>query len=314
MSVFPWKCLFASVAVAITAAAFAQERVARRSPDRATPASPERRLSDYHLAAWVILENDVQVRVSRFVQGIGDDKRVRRFAERMADSDRDLIAALHGPLPGADRRDGAFDAGRVLQDIADRLAKVQASRPAAPEDSGAKSQTAQEPAKHRDTGDATAPATQHAEHQRGQSRQERQDLREQRRDELRGLAGDRDRKGAIAEVGPVIRDNLPLILDTLGDAIQRSGAQTIGMSFIELRREITRKFADSMIHELEGRRGQGFDQAYLDFEIASHLKLINTMEAIKTQASADLSGAIDRHLATVNKQLQEARDLVHEVK
>lgn len=261
-------------------------------------------LSDFHLAAWVILENDVQVRVSQYAEEHAQNEEVRNFAQRMVDSHRDLITTLRAPFVGEDRDEGEFDFGEVLQDISQRLAESESTSAA---------RGAERDVNQRSTDNASAVR------EGADAGRQRDETRAQRREERRARA-DRSRaresrvRNRLNDVLPVLRDNLPQILDVLGDAIEGTEAEVTGLAFIQLKRQLTDKLAKSMIDELGRSQGAQFDQAYLGWQVVAHLKMIDTIEVARQHASPALVPILDRNIESMENQLAQARTLMTKVK
>jgi hypothetical protein len=244
-------------------------------------------LTDFHLASWVILENDAQVRVSRFAEQNAKDKRVKELAGKMVESHTHLMAVLHAHLGIADIPDGDFDFGEALQEVADRLAKTRPSS----------SRTAREnPVDQGSTSDAEEDSEERARRER-----RTQDANRDLRDRLRN------------NVLPVLRDNLPAILDVLGEAIEETEAEITGLAFIRLKQQLGEKFAASVIEELKRNNEEDLDQGYLGFQIAAHLRLLDTIEVAKSHASPALAATLDLQLADVGEQLDRVHTLMKEV-
>jgi hypothetical protein len=295
--------------------------------DAAAPGRLEQ-LSDFHLAAWLILENDTQVQVSQFAHEQAADKRVKKFAKNAATTHSELIAALHKQMGMAEAADGRFDTAQVLQEIAARLASTQSrsgrytygyrgsdlAEPAADTEQSARPEPDQQAddTQEQDDSEEQDDLARTDQQSREQRRDERQDLREQRREELRRQVGDRDRQ-SLAEVLPVLRDNLPAILDAVGEAIEGTEAETTGLAFLQWKQQLAERYAQSVIEELKKSPKENFDQAYLGFQVASHLRMIDTMQVAKQHASPELASTLDQNMSQLQDQLQQVRDLMHEV-
>jgi hypothetical protein len=136
-----------------------------------------------------------------------------------------------------------------------------------------------------------------------------------RRQQRRALPGQgtgtsRDNDTVLRDVLPVLRENLPLILDTLGETIEGTSAEVTGLAFIALKRQLGDKYTQSMVDELGRSRGGDVGQAYLGFVIAEHLRLIDTLEVAQQHASPELRQVFQRQAERAQARLQQARQLM----
>lgn len=251
-------------------------------------------LSDFHFATWVLIESDSIRKVDQWAEAQIEAPAVREFAKKSAAAHDRLFLQLRRPLLESYEQGDAsqFDFGVMLHEIGRRLNETAPPVPRPP-DSEASSQERAQP---------TSQAESHETPNRPRER------RIGRRTDLRRSDNDRRRR----EVVESIRENLPRLLDELGESVDAADRdrENVGLAFIELKRQLGDRYATSMIDELKRDAGDGAVPAYLGIQLVSHLQLINTMTVAQGHASQELKGALQEGIEDARLRVQQARELM----
>jgi len=266
------------------------ERPATEGADRAQPhdrrtegrqpqdhrLQPIRKLNDFQLASWVLIDNDAQLRISQYAASVAKDRQIEQFAQRMIQAHRELSDRLHQPLrdklaehrPEAVADTEEFDVGGVLEEIGRQLeaAQPETVRPRPSNDRGVRS---------------------------GTSNGRPED--------------DREREGAREEA------QLNCQREQLGEARDQLDRRRDERSIAEDGRDDARD-VESVIKELEESRGEQFGQSYLGFQVAMHIQRINSTEVARQQASPDLARVLSDGIEMSKGHLESARRRMHELK
>ena len=379
------------------------ERAQQRSEVRLSAVNEGKidQLSDFHLASWILLENEVQLQVSRMAADRAQNPQVKEFAQRMVQAHSQLVHRLHRPLRQFSRRGagGEFDFAEVLEEVTRRLDAVDDRRRlgyrGAEEEPAGRDELQQERRDVRQEREELRDARQERDlldsderpdneanenddvrEQREELQEERQDRREARREaglfnrteeeaerlqqerreveeareDLRRARDDRelfdrdrnertdpedaavrrereelreereerraarrDRRLLDGDAREALRQNLPEILGLIGEAVEAADQDTVGLPFIQLKRQLAHQNAQSMVTELKRQPEGDFDQGYLGFALAHHLRMIDTMTVAKRHASPELSRVLDDSIVSMQEHLGQARQLMQAI-
>lgn len=238
-------------------------------------------LNDLHLATWVLVENDAQVKISEFAKSRVKTPQVKDFASRIAESHRELIANLNDPIQSLVEESREARKGKGLDlDYSKIFAAV---------------------------GKRLEQATESGRQSVGYRGDEKSTEGEKAQSE--GLFG---QNIVDEDAREMFRRNLPALLDVIERSVGGEDAENTGLAFVELKRQLGDRFVESMKTEME--KSENVDQAYLGFEVAANMKLLDTMQVAKQHASPELKLVLDEGIRTTKNQLEEARRLMKLVK
>lgn len=247
-------------------------------------------LHDFHLATWVIIENKTIADVAKFAEKRAEHKEVAEFVGRITEMHRQLIAELHVPLADANEErtttgNNSFRLDTMLLRIGQRLMEKDAI--VVESDDDPEPLDLEAPEVVAETGD-------------------RRTVRPPEDDTY--LDVEVNEEAALKAVLPVVEQRLPEILAMISGS---SGSeQGLGLSFIELKRQIGEQHLQSVKAELEKAGSSEFDQSFLGFQLAAHLRAIDTMEVAKRHASDELTPILDANLEMLRRHLETARRLM----
>ncbi len=322
----------------------------RRPPEptyaeRASDESPVS-ISDFQLVTWIIIECDGQNHVSRLAVKQATSENVRQYAQQMIKYRDQLSGQLVRVIRVEDvdgRNTTGEDPSRNLSALLDELSvRLEAREEAVPR--GATDAAVEAPLSTLPPVRNNPPIAHEQAHQPAEARIEQrletttdpeasqttderiEANRETRRDQLQdrldrlglrrdaGPQADR-RDGRVRELMrdalPVIRQNMPEILDLLGEAVENSTDDNSSLALMQFQREISQSLSTRIIDELTRNPGD-MDPGYLGYELVAHDRLISTIQVAKKYASPQLRSVLEQQSVTLNGQLQEARRLMRE--
>jgi hypothetical protein len=331
----------AAEAQAAEAQAAEAQAAAVQTPAAAEPIA----LSDYYLSAWLMTEVSQQMSINELANKQAQRDEVKQLAQELIEDQRQLASRLHSVGLIAHRTEA--DLGPVLQVLAARVAqRIRQAAPGsdervilgfrgsrAPAEAEAATEDAAEELEQqagREVLSELREGRREVRDQRTEVRRERQDVQPLRRDdaaeeraeyreardELRG-ARDRQRDQrreaigeVLAEAGPVLRENLPLILDFVGRAIEQGSADSHGEQWIRLKHQLSERKAASIKNELQQRQGSDFDQAFLEYQCLAQVGMVDMLQVFQQHASPELRSTIDESLAAARDRLERVRQLL----
>jgi hypothetical protein len=304
---------------------------------------------DYQIATWLAIESELYSEISESAGKRATQQAVRQFAQNADKSHRELVAKLHDPLEKMAQ--SKFDVSKVLKEITQRWEDTYGSNrrvlgfrgggttpageqsgPTAEAEKKAEGRLAdvrKKIAQQRETMNK-ALATMREARGQGQDREAqkkednaaaRSDLKKLReaRVALRDLRRERDQafRDLLAArgqtVGKSVSERVPQLLRTISDAVQKSGGSAQGLLFSDIHRQVAKRTAEAIKHELEQVSGENFDRAYLACEVFGQLRMIQALEVAKEHASQDLRPILESSITTAQDQLRQARELLQHV-
>lgn len=255
-------------------------------------------LSDFQLATWIIVECDGQNRVSRTAEQQASNEEIKQYAQRLVRYRDQLSDQLVGTIrvknssdSNRNSNDASANISALLDELSVRLESRDTSPPidnVSPRENPSRSATSprsdsavaneiapsDSPARVTDTNVtgpvADRPTTDAAAERDETDRAARRERLQDRLDRLglRRDAEDREdrRDGRVRDLMrdamPVIRQNLPEILDVLGEAVENSGNDDASLALMQFQREVAHNQSKRIVEELTRRPGQ-FDPGYL---------------------------------------------------
>lgn len=306
-------------------------------------------LSDFELATWLLIESDGHYRISQTAERQAHNADVKQFAQRMLkhrnDFHNQLLRTLRvsGEEDTRSSDDASSNVGALLDELSVRLQARDVAAPSSslatrpPLDKDANINDGIPPAERRETlpnsvpQDLNAPTIRPTETRNltedatpeNTVREAAQEVRRDRlQDRLERLGIRRDsanRVGArdnrvrdlMRDALPVIRQNLPEILDVLGEVAEDAGGEPSSLALMQLQREISQNLTTRINDELSRTPG-AFDQGYLGYELVAHDRMISAIQVAKQYASPSLRSVLEQQLVPLNGQLLEARRLMQE--
>jgi hypothetical protein len=259
-------------------------------------------LHDFHFATWVLIESESINSLNRWAEEQIRDPSVKEFAQDSIAAHDRLMSQLRAPIAESFQEEGGnangkFDFGLVLQEVSKRLNETNAATTPSAETTVVV-ETPRE-----------APATSASETPRPQSDDRRP--RERRLGQRLADARDGDNR-RTREAVQTLRNNLPRLLDELGASVEAAdrNSENVGLAFIELKRQLSERYAKSMIEEL-GQGPQGdIVPGYLGVQLVSNLQLINTMTVAQQHASPEMQGTFQQGIDDARIRVQRARELM----
>jgi hypothetical protein len=260
-------------------------------------------LHDFHFATWVLIESDSINNVNRWAEEQVRDPAVKEFAQDSIAAHDRLMSQLRAPIAQSFQEEGGsandkFDFGLVLQEISKRLNETNAAT-ASPAETTVVVETPRD-----------VPATSASESPRAQAEARRP--RERRLGQrLADAARDGDNR-RTRETVQMLRDNLPRLLDELGASVDAAdqNSENVGLAFIELKRQLSERYAKSMIEELGQGPQADIVPGYLGIQLVSNLQLINTMTVAQQHASPELQGTFQQGIDDARVRVQRTRELM----
>jgi predicted outer membrane protein len=297
-------------------------------------------LSDMAWARWLLMDQRLQTEISTFAQQRTQNPQVKQFAARVAQTHGDLTRQLQqiaDEVPGADQQAGQLDdtlqeLGEVVQDRLDqpgrglgiRGQRDAASDTAAPENNDRiglreRRQAARDQRndadRRADRDEGSNDGQRRLRDQIEQRREERQEAVEERRDERQEAIDERQdlREQRRQDLRGFLRDNLPEVLDVVGEAIQAEAQQTVNSPWLKVEQQLGERQAVTLKEELGRYQGAEFDQAFLGYQILAHIRTIDAFKLAQQSASDELRQALADGITTVQGQLQQARLLMEQL-
>lgn len=340
-----------ALAGGLTAGAIAEDTAPPAKPARtvdqpaAVKAARSGRLTDKQLAALLVLQQQQEVELGMWATQQADSDQVKAFARSMATQHSEMIAELHtAGLESEVHKEAQL--GEVLKNLAQRVQartadgrervvlgfRGESDEPGEPatrrgERRDDRQQVREERSDVREARQERQEARRSDENEDGANRRdargERREARQQVRDERQDLRQERrqaepreERREELRELVrdsmPILRDNLPELLELVGDAIEDSGGDAMATAWIEFQGKIAEKNVQSVKDHLQKQEGRNFDEAFLAYQLGSHMQMINTLEVARNYASGELGETIDKMLAQAQKHQQEAQQLMEQ--
>lgn len=262
------------------------------------PSSAGTRPSEFQIAASIVIQSDLIKTVSGAAERLSQQPEIRQFAQQLTRTQDDLINALHRPLAAGLRQDGSktgsVNLALILNEVARQVDGPNNGIQDPANDNGADARQADIQSRQ---GDGTSAAT-----------EANREIR--RYGDERGDNGTARRR--LRDALPLLRENLPEILDAVSEAIDSGQSPRGGVGLLSFRREVGEKFATSIIEEMRRGPAPYLDAAYLGFETAALLELRDMLSVAKEYVDRDLEELFDRSIQITERQLQQARQLMEE--
>jgi hypothetical protein len=254
-------------------------------------------LSDEQISAWLAARYDLRGRVSDFAATHASSDDVRQFAQSAHQGYVKTLARLFASDMATPAKT-EFDVAGVLEQIATRIRQQRAEA----DSKGQREVRGFRGIKGKDAKDA-GPATSEAD----------KDAKGQIRGPHRLEASEDRREAFIEKALPMLKENLPQILDTVTEAVRRVQSSASESAVIALEREAARQTADRVCNELAKKKGSEFDRAYLSFEVGTGLCLVESLKAAAPHGSEKLQPVIDASLSLAEADLARACDLLGKI-
>lgn len=304
------------------------------------PAGRPNGLSDAQIGAWLILQHHREVEISKWGAEKANSEQVKAFAQVMAAEHGKMIAKLHSAKL-VDRKSAEAELGQVLQELAKRAeqrlsdeeGRIQLGfrgddRREAPTDR--RDERSEDREQLRDQRDEVRDTRQDVRQSRRDDDQEdearRDDVRDQRRelrdersdsrDGRREITADERRENVrnfMREAMPFVRENLPTILEMVGESVETAAERDSRAGWIDFQRQVAQKHIQSVKQQLEKQSGNDFDEAFMAYQIGAHMQMINTLEVAQNYVSSDMRSTVDQMLASTQKHLNHAQQLMQKV-
>jgi len=298
-------------------------------------------LSGEQVAAWLILQHHREVEISKWAAEQASSEQVKSFANKMAAQHGKMIAKLHS-AGLVKKKSAEAELGQVLQELAERVEirlsdsegriklgfRGDSDEPADSADDRREQRTEdrkqlREQRKDiRDTRDEVRKARRSQEEEKG-SEAERSDVRDARRElryersdsrESRGeLTADERRENVrnfMREAMPFVRENLPTILEIVGESVETAAERDARSGWIDFQRQVAQKHIRSVKAQLGKQSGRDFDEAFLAYQVGIHMQMINTLEVAQNYVLSDMRTTVDQMLATTKDHQEHAQQLM----
>lgn len=95
---------------------------------------------------------------------------------------------------------------------------------------------------------------------------------------------------------------------------QRPGQHAGALDWNEIHEQVAKQCLESSKQELGRHQGAEFDQAYMGMQLAGHMKMQDELKVLKNHASSELQQQIDKSLQVVQGHLQQARQVMEQLK
>jgi predicted outer membrane protein len=86
-----------------------------------------------------------------------------------------------------------------------------------------------------------------------------------------------------------------------------------GVSFIELKQELTEQCLQSIREELEQKPEAEFDKCYIGSQVMAHMAMVDTLEVFSRHASPELQSVLEKGKQTAQMHLKEAKTLAQQL-
>ena len=265
-------------------------------PDPDSPSQPSRlsplqggaaqaSSSDQQIAAFILGGAHNEVELAKFAKEKLQTQQVRAFAEKMIrehSADCEAYEKFAGHL-AASLKDPAHDAaahGPTARPEATDSTRPGAARPDATRPEAAR------PGASRPEGAAPPPA------------------------------GTRTDPTATTPARPGADDPSRPALPPAGRTDGFAGARPAGgqLDWAAIHRELGKQCLNSTKQEFGRHQGKDFDKAYIGQQLAAHMKMVDELKVLKQHATSQLQQQIDKSLQVAQGHLQEARQVMEQIK
>ena len=279
--------------------------------DEAANVADSAKLPNRAVANWLIVDNELEIKVSEFARERAQTADVKEFAGRMVSAHRDLVrklrqagrrAAAHGTLPADERReieeDLRDDIEERREDAEDaRENRAERRREAAEEVDEAREELRE--ARVDSVGDALQEAGQDVE-------------------EAAEAAG-RGARRAGREVAEETRDAARDVRRETGELMNRGDNRRMRQAgvprtpAVNLHAAIAEKMGESVTEMLGNQTGKQFDMGYMSQQIMAHAAMLDTLAVLRGHASPELVTVIEQAETATRNHLDEAKELAMRV-
>jgi predicted outer membrane protein len=94
----------------------------------------------------------------------------------------------------------------------------------------------------------------------------------------------------------------------------RPGQRASALDWNQIHEQVAQQCLASAKQELGRHQGAEFDQAYMGMQLAGHMKMQDELKVLKNYASGELQQQIDKSLQVVQGHLQQARQVMEQLK
>jgi hypothetical protein len=98
------------------------------------------------------------------------------------------------------------------------------------------------------------------------------------------------------------------------DVEVRAGGGAGDSQWVSIHKEIGEKCLKSTQQELSRHEGRDFDQGFMGQQLMAHMEMVDKLSVLKNHASPQLQQVIDSELQMAQKHLQEARQIMEQMK
>jgi predicted outer membrane protein len=281
------------------------------------------------LARWLVTDQRLHSEISTFAQQRAHNPQVKQFATSVAQSHSDLLQRLQqlaAVTPGAAQQAGQLD--ETLQDLGETLQGRLQQQPLARDAARARRQEIreerledQEAREERpdrrllnrldrdrsddsraddESNDVDQPLRDQIRERREErleTAEDREALRDERRQALRGF----------------LRENLPEVLDVVGQALEEEAQQTVNSPWLRFHQQLGQQKSASLREELGRYQGADFDQAFLGYQILAHIEMIDSLKLAQQTATEQLRQTLADGILSAEEHLQNARQLMQQI-
>lgn len=277
----------ALIAATPLALVLAQNPAQPRPGQPAQPGQPragaQQQPMDPHLAACLIIDNQLEVAVAEIAQQKASDEKVKEFARKMVEDHTQMISKLDRFAPGVSRMPLRVDAaGGEERDATDANRRPQPGENPAPRD-------------NQRTPDRTddAPAAAQAQPRAAQPAQ----------------PGAAPQPAALqpAQPGqPIAQPGQPRPQPGLAQA----NAMINPQQFVAMKRELAQECLKALQKEIGDKSGKEFDECYMTHQAMAHQMMVTQLTVFRRHSSPAFQQVLDEGLQTTQEHLKHAKDLV----
>lgn len=99
-----------------------------------------------------------------------------------------------------------------------------------------------------------------------------------------------------------------------GADVEVHGAAGGHVDWIAIHKELGKRCLESTKKELSKHQGMDFDQAFMGQQLLAHMEMVDKLSVFKNHASPELRQVIDSELQMANNHLNEARQIMEQMK
>jgi hypothetical protein len=96
--------------------------------------------------------------------------------------------------------------------------------------------------------------------------------------------------------------------------VRTAGAAGGHLDWIAIHKELGQRCLESTKKELSKHQGMDFDQAFMGQQLLAHMEMVDKLSVFKNHASPQLRQLIDSELQMANNHLNEARQVMEQMK